>query len=51
LAQNQALMKHPDLVKACIAKIQSEASQRTDEAEDILGDDGKALLQQVLSKL
>ena len=51
LAQNQALIKYPEQVKACITKIQSEAATRTEEEEDILGEDGKALLQQVLSKL
>ena len=44
LAKNPALMKHPDLVKACIANIQKEAATRTTDEDYIIGEEGKALL-------
>ena len=45
LAKHEALFKHPDLVKAAVQRIQEFASTHTEKEEDILGDDGRALLQ------
>jgi hypothetical protein len=44
-------MKNADAIKALIQKIKEFATTHTDEEEDILGDDGKKLLEQVLSQM
>lgn len=49
LAKHEALFKHPAEIKAALQRIQEFAAAHPEKEEDILGDDGRALLQQVLS--
>lgn len=47
LQQNPALMKHAEALKNAIMRIKEQSEANADE--DILGDEGKPLLLQVLS--
>ena len=50
-AKNAVLMKNQDAIKSLIDKIKQFAETHTDPEEDILGEDGKKLFQQVLSQM
>ena len=56
VAQNPALMKEPAAAKAALGRMTTIEETRSksavaDKEEDILGDEGRALLQQVLALL
>lgn len=51
LAKNATLLAYPDKVKAVLNKIQEFASSHTEKEEDILGDEGRALFQQVIAQI
>ena len=50
-AKNAVLMKNQDAIKSLIDKIKQFAETHLDPEEDILGEDGKKLFQQVLSQM
>ena len=50
-AKNAVLMKNQDAIKSLIEKIKQFVETHSDPEEDILGEDGKKLFQQVLSQM
>ena len=51
LAQNAVLAAHPESLKQCITRISQHAAAHTEKEEDILGEKGKGLMQQVLQQM